>query len=495
MSARTLIQFFHWYTQDGGQLWDEVTAKSRSLADMGITDVWLPPSGKGAAGGFSVGYDTYDLFDLGEFDQKGTVATKYGDRGALERACGSLRNAGLRVIHDVVFNHKMGADDTEQVQVRRVNPENRNEIEDEAFEARAYTRFTFPGRSGAHSQFIWDSRCFGGIDHIEDPEENGVFKLVNEYGDGEWNCEVDEELGNFDYLMGSDVEFRNNAVYEELKYWGRWLADQLPVDGFRLDAAKHIPAWFFRDWVGHMRESVSRDLFVVAEYWHPDMDALQTYLERVDHQLMLFDVALHHRFYDASRAGSDFDMRTIFDGTLVAASPDRAVTLVANHDTQSLQAMEAPVESWFRPLAYALILLREVGVPCVFYPDLYGARYNDIGDDGDNHEVDMPAIGCLPKLIEARQRFANGPQTDLFDDPHAIAFVRHGTSDAQGCVVIVTNGDAAAKTIELGPDHAAAGFRDYLGHCEEEIWSDGDGRLAVRVNGGSVSVWVRSDAF
>jgi alpha-amylase len=32
-----------------------------------------------------------------------------------------------------------------------------------------------------------------------------------------------EAVGNFDYLMGSDVEFRNNAVYEELKYWGRWL--------------------------------------------------------------------------------------------------------------------------------------------------------------------------------------------------------------------------------------------------------------------------------
>ncbi|MDI8752022.1 hypothetical protein MJH54_31455, partial [Salmonella enterica subsp. enterica serovar Montevideo] len=42
----------------------------------------------------------------------------------------------------------------------------------------------------------------------------------------------------------------------------------------------------------------------------------------------------------------------------------------ANHDTQPLQALEAPVEPWFKPLAYALILLRENGVPSVFYPDL-----------------------------------------------------------------------------------------------------------------------------
>lgn len=46
------------------------------------------------------------------------------------------------------------------------------------------------------------------------------------------------------------------------------------------------------------------------------------------------------------------------------------MTLVANHDTQPLQALEAPVEAWFKPLAYALILLRENGVPSVFYPDL-----------------------------------------------------------------------------------------------------------------------------
>jgi alpha-amylase len=143
---------------------------------------------------------------------------------------------------------------------------------------------------------------FSGVDVIEGPDETGVFKLVNEYGEGQWNEQVDDELGNFDYLMGADVEFRNNAVYEELKYWGRWLSKQVPVGGFRLDAAKHIPAWFFRDWVGHMRDTVGSELFVVAEYWHPDMETLTSYLELVDNQLMLFDVALHHRFHDASLA-------------------------------------------------------------------------------------------------------------------------------------------------------------------------------------------------
>ena len=493
MSKRTLLQFFHWYYPDGGRLWDEAAEKAESLAAMGITDVWLPPAYKGASGGYSVGYDTYDLFDLGEFDQKNSVATKYGSRDALVNATQALKNNGVRVIHDVVFNHKMGADEAERVKVRRVNSEDRTQIDDEEIEASAYTRFTFPGRQGKHSEFLWDAHCFSGVDYIEEPTEEGIFKLVNEYGDGEWNGEVDQENGNFDYLMGANVEFRNNAVYEELKFWGRWMAEQVEVNGFRLDAAKHIPAWFFKDWVGHMRETLGHDIFVVAEYWHPDMEALKRYLDLVDQQLMLFDVALHHNFHDAARQGADFDMRQIFDGALVSAVPEHAVTLVDNHDTQPLQSLEAPVEPWFKPLAYALVLLREQGVPCVFYPDLYGANYTDKGGDGQDHEIEMPKVECLPKLIAARQRFANGPQTDLFDDPHCIAFVRHGTEQEPGCVVIMTNEADSAKTIELGPEQGNVTFKDFLGACEEKIVTDGEGRADFPVKGGSVSVWVRQD--
>jgi alpha-amylase len=76
-----------------------------------------------------------------------------------------------------------------------------------------------------------------------------------------------------------------------------------------------------------------------------------------------------------------------------------------------LQALEAPVEAWFKPLAYALILLRENGVPSVFYPDLFGASYDDTGGDGETYHIDMPVIEQLHELILARQRFAHGVQT------------------------------------------------------------------------------------
>lgn len=111
-------------------------------------------------------------------------------------------------------------------------------------------------------------------------------------------------------------------------------------------------------------------LFIVAEYWSHEVDKLQHYINQVDGKTMLFDAPLQMKFHEASRRGRDYDMSQIFTGTLVEADPFHAVTLVANHDTQPLQALEAPVEAWFKPLAYALILLRENGVPSVFYPDL-----------------------------------------------------------------------------------------------------------------------------
>lgn len=93
------------------QLWREVEALAPSLNEIGINMVWLPPAYKGASGGYSVGYDTYDLFDLGEFDQKGSVATKYGDKAQLLAAMKALKEHDIAVLLDVVVNHKMGADE------------------------------------------------------------------------------------------------------------------------------------------------------------------------------------------------------------------------------------------------------------------------------------------------------------------------------------------------------------------------------------------------
>ena len=81
--------------------------------------MWIPPACK-AFGPDSTGYDTYDLWDLGEFDQKGGRATKYGALPELRRLARRAADLGLDLLFDVVVNHKAGADRTERVRGVRV---------------------------------------------------------------------------------------------------------------------------------------------------------------------------------------------------------------------------------------------------------------------------------------------------------------------------------------------------------------------------------------
>lgn len=149
MKNPTLLQYFHWYYPDGGKLWSELAERADGLNDIGINMVWLPPACKGASGGYSVGYDTYDLFDLGEFDQKGTIATKYGDKRQLLTAIDALKKNNIAVLLDVVVNHKMGADEKERIRVQRVNQDDRTQIDDNIIECEGWTRYTFPARAAS----------------------------------------------------------------------------------------------------------------------------------------------------------------------------------------------------------------------------------------------------------------------------------------------------------------------------------------------------------
>jgi len=125
MSNLAFIQFFHWYYPGNGVLWRDFASQTSWLSTLGITGAWLPPPYKGGSGASSVGYDVYDLFDLGEFDQQRTMATKYGTKEEFINAVKKAHENKIQVIADAVFNHKAHGDELEEITVRKVNPENR----------------------------------------------------------------------------------------------------------------------------------------------------------------------------------------------------------------------------------------------------------------------------------------------------------------------------------------------------------------------------------
>lgn len=299
MSNQTLIQYFHWYYDEEQKLWQKATEQAPALKEIGITGVWFPPSYKSTEGADSVGYDCYDLFDLGEFDQKNSVPTKYGTKDEYLQAINALHEQQLMVLADVVFNHKAGADELEKIPVRRVAEDNREEYTSDVFEIEAWTKFTFPGRKGKYSEFIWDKSCFSGIDWAENLQETSIFSIQNEYGEG-WEDVPSDELGNYDYLMFNDIEFRNKAVREELKRWGEWYYETTGVDGFRLDAVKHIATDYLKEWLDHMNAKFDKQFFIIAENWVvDDVMKLRSYIDLTEGRMQLFDSMLHLNFHIA----------------------------------------------------------------------------------------------------------------------------------------------------------------------------------------------------
>lgn len=112
---KTLLQGFEWYCPSDGQHFRRLTQSLNYLASIGVDCIWLPPACKAGWEG-SNGYDVYDLYDLGEFDQKGSVKTKWGNKEALLKLAKLAKELGVRLLFDAVLNHKSAADYTEHCQ-------------------------------------------------------------------------------------------------------------------------------------------------------------------------------------------------------------------------------------------------------------------------------------------------------------------------------------------------------------------------------------------
>lgn len=481
MDNYVMMQYFEWYLPADHMHWKRLKDDAKHLASLGVSGVWLPPCSK-ATSDRDVGYGVYDLYDLGEFDQKGTVPTKYGDRASLLKAVNALHAAGLKVYADVVLNHKAGADAAEDVEVIEVDPHDRGRVlSEKPFTISAWTRFDFPGRNGKYSAFRWNWEHFTATDYDQKTGRSSLYRFLGE--NKAFSTRVDNENGNYDYLMFADIDYGRPEVVEEMLSWGRWLCDELRLDGMRLDAVKHINADFMELFVKTMREYAKRPFFTVAEYWKDDTDRLRCYLGSADYCMTLFDVPLHYNLFQAGKQGRDFDLRTVFDGSLVQSNPMNVVTFVDNHDSQRHQALESYVPGWFKPSAYALILLRRDGYPCLFYGDYYGIG----GDDP------IPARRAeLDVLLNARKKYAYGDQIDTFDDPHVIAWQRMGDAEhpGSGLAVLISNDDDAYKELVFGKEKAGTVWEDCTGHVLEKVRLDDQGKGRFFVKSCSVSVWI-----
>jgi alpha-amylase len=116
-----MLQAFYWDVpvnadQKDGFWWDHLTHKAPALKQMGITALWVPSPAKGNWGIFDMGYGIYDHFDLGNYEQKGSVETRFGSRSELENMIAAMHDTAhnqpiIKVYADIILNHIYRSDE------------------------------------------------------------------------------------------------------------------------------------------------------------------------------------------------------------------------------------------------------------------------------------------------------------------------------------------------------------------------------------------------
>ncbi|KAH7884735.1 glycoside hydrolase family 13 protein, partial [Phlebopus sp. FC_14] len=505
------IQFFTWDAKHPDMSWwNHFEAEVPHLAALGFTQVWLPPPTK-AMKKLGQGYDAYDLWDLGEFDQKGSVSTRWGTKEQLLRACSAARRRNIGVVIDAVLNHKLGADRWETFPAIPVDPKNRLRDIGQEREIKGATAFDFPRRQGKYSGMRWTQEHFTGLDWDDLTQTHAIYRITSPGHEG-WSRRVVRELGNYDYLLGLDIDHRHPEVRRDLISWGSWILDETGASGFRLDATKHIDREFLLEFIKRSRNVANKDkLFAVSEFWSANVRLILPYIRAFEGQVStaFFDVPLHDNFHRASKTGPSFDLRRIFENSLVKLRPGDAVTFVDSHEFQQVgQSLESWVNKTLKIQAYALILLRCGGFPCVFYGDLY-----------PNEECfDQDTAMMLRQLVVVRKMFAYGPMKDYFKHKNCIGFVRMGNADFPGCAVVISNdseapapeyvmtfmpqvschlmrilNSLAAPVIRMnvGPAGRGSAYRSFF-DASRQVTINEDGWGEFSCPRGSVDVWVKS---
>lgn len=482
-----MLQTFEWYMTKDQKHWNRLQAQLSKLSGVGVDRLWIPPATKAGFQG-SVGYDVYDWWDLGEFNQKGSIATSYGTKTELQALSKNASSYGIGILADAVMNQRSGADVTMQCQAHKVDPNNRyNRISGDQTIA-AWIGFQFPGRGTRYSNKTYTCTDFTAVDYDNMSGTNAIWKLSGNNND--FASDVSQENGNYDFLILADLAYRNPSVQEDAKAWAKWYIQEIGLSGFRFDAAKHISAAFQLDLVNSIN---SLNTLSIAEYLTGDVSVVQKYSQSLQNKVSIFDTTFQIRLHDFS-TGALQDLRTVFNFTWTTTNPAKAVPYVNNHDTQIGQAIESlNISGWFLPLAYALILLRDTpSYPTVFWGDLYGQR-NSAG------QFNPPPHGSsIANLMLARRLYSYGSQIDYFDTANSIGWVRQGDSARgrpDGLAVLLNNAQGSSSSIRMnvGSQHRGEVWTSVL-KAANQVTIDANGWGVFSVSAGTVNVYARSGA-
>ncbi len=533
--GETILQYF-------GTSWNEINDRIPELAEAGWTALWLPPPFK-AGSQYSVGFDTFDRFDLGKKNQMGGISTLYGTESELLQLITTAHRFGLRVYFDNVMAHNGGPipayNDAVSVYAQpgfvpedfhlirkpsgffRKPPTtdysiewqvlNRNDFgldiahEDPNTSFGEYEDADFPKYRGIrhpkNTEYYLDTDIQVGVNGDNEPiytfannepfedigygtnnigANNNKFDWSDDNDNGQHDInEISEPFtdtgldanrlewqtpyygfGDNIYNMGNpNIEDVNTLLFRAV----RWFIDKSYADGFRLDAVKHVPYYFFgktydpkdssnwgyngqiqeqfnitrgfSDWDNH-RDTVfdlhqgRDDAMLFGEHLGnppPQEDYVKAGMRMADNSFM------NSVNYAVSTNGS---LTSQDQPGYSTYGLNEAVLFTGSHDYNTMSVSN-------RPPAHALLFTRE-GLPILYtdgynetlYPDAAGKFFPQHGNNAflgqfnDTHILD---------LLRINQLFARGQQVGKWSDNDFVAYERQDwreANDASGATTL-----------------------------------------------------------
>ena len=241
--------------------WPDLVQKMPEIAEAGYDSIWLPPPAKGSSV-YSIGYDQFDPYDLGDVNQSGTTATHWGTKAQLQQVVQMAHRFGIRVYFDTIMNHRA--------------------FTVPGFNASTPTNY-YPGlipqdfhlkTVGAFYQNWPSVENYGNQFDVQYESLGGLIDLATEPGavNGNFGASLGSTTtkpvfirhpGKNNYYMvtnqpaiqGSPWRPFNGTngvpVAEDVNSYQirsvLYTLSETKCDGFRLDAVKHVPSGFFGD--------------------------------------------------------------------------------------------------------------------------------------------------------------------------------------------------------------------------------------------------------
>ncbi|HLU23358.1 MAG TPA: alpha-amylase family glycosyl hydrolase [Bacillaceae bacterium] len=197
------------------------------LVDLGIEGIWLMPINP------SPSYHGYDVTDYRE------INPEYGSLQDMKRFVTEAHRKGIKVIMDLVINHTS--------------------------KEHKWFQKALAGEGKFKDYYVWS-------------DENTNISALGEWSQKVWHGSTDEKYEGIFWDGMPDLNFDNHDVRDEIidiaKYW----LEEIGVDGFRLDAAKHIYSESSsknaeeknHEWWREFREvlaQINPEVILVGEVW------------------------------------------------------------------------------------------------------------------------------------------------------------------------------------------------------------------------------------